>query len=235
MGEMVIQWLSYQTFDALLLRTRGASPRVSGALARVALARWRRIFFKDPRACEESGVTVASPTADWPQLHESRTNSALTKKNICSILPSSGTPADGAGLGSASLHPPCASPLQLARSADRTGAVLAPASASVDQGPGVLSFPFPPRTCFEVDLTDATPAQFVSLFESRPVFQLPSAPKEKPPSFSQDWEKEGGWGMDEGRNLVQNSILAPRAYTPGKRSPNRFSSSEPTARTPHRT
>jgi hypothetical protein len=80
-------------------------------------------------------------------------------------------------------HVPVHSPL--ARSADGFPAVLAPAPAPVDQGPGVepvtsyyLLVTRP--TCFEVDPTGATPAHFIRIFESRPVFQLPSAPQSHP-------------------------------------------------------
>src|SRR5215204_4201980 len=37
-------------------------------------------------------------------------------------------------------------------------------------------------TCFAVDPTDATQTRFVSRFDSRPVFQLSSAPRLKAPS-----------------------------------------------------
>ncbi len=52
-------------------------------------------------------------------------------------MEASGTPADGAGLGSASPSPPSANRRTVGRVADRTPAVLAPDAASVDQGPGV--------------------------------------------------------------------------------------------------
>src|SRR5829696_1355721 len=108
-----------------------------------------------------------------------RANLRLTRENICSTVCASGTPADGAGLGSASLRPSCASPLPLARSADGAPAVLAPAPVSVDQGPG--AFPCPNEACFAVDPADATPAQFDSFFECVPVFQLLTAGDEEAP------------------------------------------------------
>jgi hypothetical protein len=41
---------------------------------------------------------------------------------------------------------------------------------------------------------------------------------EKPPSFSRDREKEGGWGMDEGRNLPHNP-LPPSTPLPNNEKP----------------
>jgi hypothetical protein len=110
----------------------------------------------------------------------------------------------------------CQSIPQLARSADGFPAVLAPAPAPVDQGPGVepvtsyyLLVTRP--TCFEVDPTGATPAQIVAFFDSRPVFQLPGAPAAKASFLLLESGEGRGWGMDEGETAASRPPAKPTA------------------------